>query len=119
MTQSASSTRPELDSGTLLVAENLQYVLTDANALLNQIMVARATMGEILAPVEAEALALRNRIHRKLHGNFMRGTGADEYRIMVGRIRQDFNAITAAQIDPTQYFENTMRFQIGSPSSGR
>ena len=111
--------RPELDSGTRLVAENLQIVLSDANTLLNQIMYARAVVGESLAPVEAEALAIRNRIQRKLLGNFMRGTGADEYRLLVSRVRQDFNAITAAQMNPAQYFENTMTFPIGSPSSGR
>ena len=118
-TQSESTMRPELNSGTRLVKENLRYVLTDANTLLNQIMHARPTIGETLAPVEAEAFALRNRIQRKLHGNFMRGSGADDYRLMIGHIRQDFNAISAAQIDPSQYFENTMSFHIGSPSSGR
>ena len=88
----------EDDSGIQLVSRSLRKVLRETCDLGIQIRADREKFGESLAGVEKSIIALRKRIRAKLNGNVMEGSGADDYRVLLNAISQEYVALIAAEI---------------------
>ena len=112
----------EEDTGIILVSKSLRNVLRETKVLKDQIRADREKFGESLAGVDKSVTTLISRIRAKLNGNVLEGSGADDYRVLLNTISQEYAAVMAKEIaaresDHPPAFGSV--FEFGSTSEPR